>query len=848
MVGRDGLVGRLRSAVEAAGPGDGRLVLLSGEAGAGKTSVVREVVAGRRTLWGYCEPLDTPRPLGPFRDVAGQLPAASGDTDPVEVGERMLGVLRAGGTTLVVEDAHWIDAASADVLRFLGRRIGSGSGTLLVTFRDELDADHPLRPVLGDLATAGAVLRMDVPPLGADAVAELVAGTGLEPAEAYRLTGGNAFLVSQLAAAPGGVATTVRDSVVARLHRLPAAARELVELLSIVPGRAGAELLGDDWTGLDPAVTAGLVHLDRAAVEFRHELVRLAVEQELAPGRRRELHAEVLRRLTAAGGAEPAALAYHARAAHDTRQALAGERAAAERAAALGSHREAAAHYRRAVEDAATVAPVAELAPLWLALSREEYLAGRDTAAREAVRRAVELGADSDARQRSAALRWLSRLTPEQEEAHRLAVAAAAVAETLGPSPELVAAYAHRANERMLARDLAAAVEWSGRALALATEVGDAESTAIALQALGSAQLLDGDEAGAEPMRRAIAVAQAAGVDGEVGRAYANLVSAAGEGRLYALADGVVGEALGYFVSRDLDAHAGYTRAWHARCLFERGRWTEAAAEVGRVLAAPGDAIAITVLTARYVQGRLAARRGEDPAALEEAERIAAVTGSLQRIAPVAAASAEAAWLAGNVGPPPGLVAAYEQAVELANPWAAGELGLWLWRHGRLDALPEVAAEPYRLQVAGDPVAAGRAWLRIGCPYEAADAWADSADEGAVRSALAAFTRLGAGPGRQRAARRLRELGVRAIPRGPQPATARDPDGLTAREQEVLRWLRAGHTDAEIATGLHLSVRTVGHHVSAVLRKTGTRSRRDLRLRGAGAGPTGDGEPAGRDR
>ncbi len=158
---------------------------------------------------------------------------------------------------------------------------------------------------------------------------------------------------------------------------------------------------------------------------------------------------------------------------------------------------------------------------------------------------------------------------------------------------------------------------------------------------------------------------------------------------------------------------------------------------------------------------------------------------------------------------------------------AVGELGLWMRRHGLLAGVPAVAAEPYRLQLAGEHVPAAEAWLAIGCPYEAADALSDAAEEAPVRRALELFGTLGARPGRQRAARRLRELGVRSIPRGPRDSTG--PDGLTAREQEVLSRLRTGDTDGEIAARLHLSTKTVGHHVSAVLRKTGARSRRELR-------------------
>lgn len=804
IVGRDGLVAGLREQLA------GRMVLVTGEAGAGKTEVARAVV-GETALWGFCEPLDTPRPLGPFRDIARQLPGTPELADPVAAGEAML----AAKAVLVVEDAHWIDAASADTLRFLGRRLGPSAAGILVTYRDELAPDHPLRAVLGDLATSRGVVRTEVPPLTKDEVAELTRESTVDPAEAYELTGGNAFLVSQLAA--GGVTMTVRDSVAARLRRLPDPTRQEVELLSVMPGRSHAPD-GD----LDPAVRAGLLRVDGAVVEFRHELVRRAVEQELGPGRRRELHAEVLRRLPA--DADPATVAFHARGAHDPGRVLAAERAAGDQASVLGSHREAVAHYRNAVVHGAALPP-ADRARLEIALSREEYWTGHDRAAQDAARRAVGLVPDGDLPLRATALRWLGRLSPRQEESHRLTVAAVRVAEEIGPSPALVEAYAGLANERMIGRDLVAAADWARRALELAT--GGTEALTTALQALGAALLLGGDPAGEEPLRRAIEVAGRAGIDAEVGRAYTNLFSAAGEGKLYAVADAVVGEALGYFVSRDLDAHGRYTRAWHARCRFEQGRWDEALAEAERALTAP-SAITIAVLVGRYVRGRIAVRRGEAPPALDESLDIATATGSLQRIAPYEALLAEQAWLAGTP-PGDGLRTTYDLAVELANPWSAGELGFWLWRHGSLEKLPDVAAEPYRLHAAGDPLGAGRAWERVGCPYEAADAYADTDDEEAVRKALATFTRLGAVPGRQRAARRLRELGVRTIPRGPSPAAAHDPDGLTAREQEVLGWLRDGRTDAEIAAGLHLSVRTVGHHVSAVLRKTGVRSRRELR-------------------
>jgi DNA-binding CsgD family transcriptional regulator len=826
LVERDGLVDRLRGA-------RGRFVAVLGEAGAGKTVLVQAALPD--AAWGWCEPLATPRPLGPFRDIARALWPGEPELGVPELRERLLDTR----TPLVVEDAHWVDEASADVLRFLGRRVAANDGLVVVTARDELAADHPLRRVLGELGAA--VTRLEVPPLSPAAVGALV--TGVDPAEAYRLTGGNAFLVSQLAG-DRGVAASVRDSVAARVARLGPAVRAAVELLSVVPGRVPVTLLGPDRPGLDEAVLAGLLRVDGAVVEFRHELVRLAVEHELGPARRQDLHAAVLDRLEREQpAAEPAALAYHAWRADRPDLALRSELAAAAKAAGLGAHREAAAHYRRVLSTPATVRDPAG-GGLWLALSREEYLIGQDEAALDAARHAVSLSG-ADPRRRAAAIGWLSRVSQPESRQLWLAAEAVELLEPQGPSLELAAAVARLAMMRMVARDLDAAEEAAHRALDLAATLARAGPTAAepvgpadldqgegglagievaALQALGGALVLTGREPDAAHLRRAVDRARSAGLYDELGRAYANLVSGAGEARLYELAAAAGAEALDYCVARDLDGSAAYLRVWLARCRFEQGRWAEAE----QLAAAVPRGRAIAALAADCVRGRVRARRGDPDLwpPLDRARELAERTGSLQRIAPVAAARAEARWLAGE-RPDDDLAAAYELAAGKRNAWAAGELGFWMWRHGLLAALPEFAAEPYRLHAGGDPDGAAAAWTRLGCPYEAADAGADAAGEDAVRSALAAFTELGARPGRARAARRLRELGVRSIPRGPRASTG--PDGLTAREREVLALVRSGDTDAEIAARLHLSTRTVEHHVSAVLRKTGARSRRDLR-------------------
>ncbi len=318
----------LGTAVERAGTGRGSAVLVLGEAGIGKTSLVHAFLAaasGRaRVLAGACEDLLTPRVLGPLRDAARSAPggplasALSPSADPDLVFAAVADELASppSPAVLVIEDAHWADGATLDVLRYLGTRVQQLPAVLLLTYRDDAVArDHPLRAVLGVLGSTAAT-RLRLPPFTADAVRDLAASTNLDPAELFRLTSGNPFFVSEVLANPGEVVPpTVVDAVLARVRTLSPAAQAALDRLAVIPSGAEIDLLRvlvGDLAPVAEAERAGVVEVRGDVVAFRHELARRAVTESLPASVRLELNADVLCALLTGPDCDPFRALHHA--------------------------------------------------------------------------------------------------------------------------------------------------------------------------------------------------------------------------------------------------------------------------------------------------------------------------------------------------------------------------------------------------------------------------------------------------------------------------------------------------------------------------------------------------------
>jgi DNA-binding CsgD family transcriptional regulator/tetratricopeptide (TPR) repeat protein len=866
--------------------GEGRLVLLDGEAGVGKTALVerfqRDLPAASWS-WGACDGLFTPRPLGPLYDLADQLggalfdlcsrPAAQG-ADREELFRALLRQVSEPGAlnVIVVEDIHWADEATMDLLRFAGRRLRDAPVLLIVTYRDDdLAAGDPLRVALGELARQRPTRRISLAALSADAVQVLASGSDLEPAALYRLTGGNPFYVTEvLNAGMTQVPASARDAVLARAAGLSGDARQLLEVAALTGARVEPWLLQATATGPPEAVAegpgksdavaegpgksdavaegpgksdavaellaCGLLAADGAGdsatggsgLRFRHEIARLAVEQAIPAHRRVAIHGRILAALRASGPQDDAKLAFHAEGAGDAAAVLRHAPAAARRAAELASHREAAAQLERALRFAAQAGDTVR-AGLYDDLAVELALLDRAAEAAEIGQRALDLWRaagdrlrEGDTMRRLSCTLWHLCRGEDAEEAADHAVD---VLESLPPGVELAQAYANLATQHMVRGRHQTAIENAQRAQATAGRAGAPAviSEALNTEAVSAAIL---GRQWTPLMDRALRIALDAGLQGEAGRAYCNYYATYCGQRRFAEAEPLYTAGLAYCDEHDITTYATFMRSERTGILEKTGRWDEALALSREILeqTAPAPVTRLCPLTRA---GTILGRRG-DPQAwayLDEAMAAAEGTGEPQSVVPVRLGRAEAHWLEGRTADALREAELADDMADTEDAWMYGAVAAWLRRTGSARPVRAELAEPYQHQVSGHGEKAAQLWTDLGCPYEAALARLDAPDEAALREALATFTALGAPAAARLARQRLRALGVRAIPVGPRSATRDDPFGLTRREREILAEICAGQTNAAIAAKLFISAKTVDHHVSAVLAKLGAPNR-----------------------
>ncbi len=840
---------QLAATLKAAEEGRGAFVLISGEAGIGKTSLIREFTDQAdtaRVVWSACDDLATPRALGPLRDLAGQLGGAleasiAAGREPVDLFSDLFDAITSGlrPTLVVIEDIHWADQATQDMLKYLARRVANIKCLLIVSYRDdEVPADHPLHVVFGDVP-ADSIQRLALQPLTEAGVATLVKGSGYSAEEVLEATGGNPFFVTELRPMrETGVPANVLDALISRVARLSVETRDLVRMISVVPGKALRwQLAAFSEDAFEEASERGLIEFDDVAAWYRHELARRAVEESLAPASRRHNHEAVLAGLIDRG-ADPAVIVHHAEGARDAEALMKYAPIAARQASSLASHRDAIAHFERVLPLRDRLSPEVR-AELLRDYAIEAYRVNNQSAALSAASDALALYRSLGHENRTGdMLRWISRLrwwVGDREGAEEAGIEAVAVLEKLPPSSALAMAYSNLSQLHMVAHHTEEATTWAIRAIEAAEQVSDTATKSHALNNLGSARLRSGDPAGWATLETSLELALEHGHDEHASRAYSNLVYTAVERRDYARAAGYLERGLAHAEEREEVGAEYYMVAQRALMRFGLGDWDEAEKDARWVLGRP-QTPGITTMPALVVLGRIQARRGdpEAEATLTQAWEQAEPTQELQRVGPAAIARAELAWLGGSVEEVRrAITPAGDLLSDPPEAWSGDEIIYWMWRG---DGQPRPAsghADPFALQIAGRWEEAARAWEALGCRYEQAIALADGGAIEPLQEALEILDDLGALPAAVMVRRALSDQGVKSIPRGPRSTTRHNPAGLTSRQVEVLRLIAEGLSNGEIADRLFISPKTVEHHVSAILLKLEVPGRKEAAARAA---------------
>ncbi|MEM7110824.1 MAG: AAA family ATPase [Chloroflexota bacterium] len=838
----------LEQALYEARNGNGRITLVSGEAGIGKTMLVQQFAQQQteqaRLLWGACDAMFTPCPFGPLYDMAvqmeGKLPHLLHTiANRALLFSTCLHELQKQPTIVVIEDVHWADEATLDLLKYLGRRIHLTQTLLILTYRDdELNARHPLRLLIGDLATSTALRRLSLSPLSVAAVQQLMGKHTFDAQTVHRQTNGNPFFITEMLAAGGnGIPPTVRDVVLARAARLSASGRAVLEATAVIGQRIEPWLLraicGREETAVSESLEAGILLVKDDHFVFRHELARQTILNEILPQQRLQWHQAILDTLKSSplSKKEVARLAHHAAAANDCEAIRVYAPVAAKEAASSGMNRSAASLYALALScaDSFSLLEQIELYEAYAkSLQRESDRCSTIAAYRHAIKLAHEANLPQRAGLNMVRLSLMLEVTHALTESNQLLTEALAILEPLNAHDELILAYQALARKHLKRGEHDAALGYAQKSHQLALAVEDTENVIKSLHVLGLCWLPFDHAKGRQQMEESLALSLEHKRFWIAGAVYSNLTTACLDVYDFKRAEELIGQGLPFGNEFDLDYLVISMESRQAMVDLYHGRWNEATRKT-KTLIHRSDLLPFALYPTLLTHGRTLIRRGNDCAknVIEKASLGFQAANNRRRLASAYAVRAEAAWLAGDKRQT--VIEAGElfaEAVAHRHPGFAAELAYWLWRAGEAVETFDWMATPFVLEIKGDWQGAVAAWEALGCPYEQARALADG-DVAAQKRALVIFEQLGAQPMIQRVRQQLQQAGALTIPRGPRSATKGNPFQLTNRQMDIWALLAENLTNGEIAARLHISPKTVDHHVSAVLGKLQVSSRQE---------------------
>jgi len=835
LIERDGFMALLQKKFDNIAGGEGHCVLVSGEAGIGKTALVkafcRQQAETCSIYQGACDGLFTPRPLAPLYDVLWQVNSQRWPVPPSNEERSVLFanffqelLAKKEKVLMVFEDIHWADEGTLDFIKFFVRRIYQLPCLFILTYRDnEIYSRHPLRNVLGQLPP-DSFTKLVLTPLSKHAVVELATQKGYSGEDVYSISEGNPFYVNEiLASYSPGVPENIKDAILAVYERQQEGTKNAWQLFSVIP--EGLEVdrfarIKSDWDeATNHCFAICVIVVQQGKVVFKHELYRRTIEESLTPFKRIELNKLMLELYLDSfkEKGEIERILHYAKNANEKELVVKYAPEAAEKAASIGAHQEACKLYLTAIEyfDGKDNRRLAEL---YKAYAVECYLSNQVKEAIAVTEKEADLRNEiGDINKYGDSLIFLSRLwwfEGNRQHAEQLAAKAIDLLKDWPVSPAKASAFSNMAQLNMLAGETDACLLWGKQAIDMAIALNNEAIHAHALNNLGATQLLSSstEGEGIDALQQCLDISLMNGYHEHAANAWTTIASVSVRIKNYGLAKKALNDGIRYCEEKGLNFWITCMLSWKARAELEQGNCT-AAHNIADNLLKNENQPAIIRITARLVLAKIIMRTGEKDALslLTDAKRMAFETMELQRMVPAVTALLEYEWLTGKTVIEP---ADMEQTLERLQLYGIDaekkELAFWLKKAGRpLLPCKEMTAAW---------------WQNLGCPYEQALVLFDGNDDD-KRKAIAMVQDLGAGAVYEKMKQEMKTSGMKNIPRGIRNSTRSNIAFLTEREMEIIQLLKEGLQNKEIAARLHISAKTVDHHISSILFKLDAGSR-----------------------
>ena len=849
LIERDEFLTLLQTQFQNIAEGEGHCVFVSGEAGIGKTSLVkafREENKDECPIYqGACDALFTSRPLAPLYDILWQVNAdlSTGSHSIEERSALFVSFFRELSkrkekTIIVFEDIHWADEATLDFIKFFARRIAQLRCLFILTYRDdEIHSRHPLKNVLGQLPP-DSFSRLKLAPLSKPAVEKMAAEKGYNGEGVYSISGGNPFYVNEiLASYSPGVPDNIKDSILSVYNRQDEKTKHVWEILSILPMGFDIKYLEKKEpsyaASIHTSIDTTILILKEGIVFFKHELYRRTIEASLSPLARIGYNKKMLELFMESyeNNQEIERIVHLAKNANEYDTVVHYAPLAARKAAIVGAHIEAARLYLTAIEYYQG-ADKDILIEFYERYAYECYLINQVKEAIIYTTKSLHLWEENNDKEKIGnSLRFLSRLwwfDGNRKNAERYAGQAIEVLDSQPPSTAKATAYSNMSQLKLLSDQTDECISWGDKAIAIARALNDEETIAHALNSMGSALMTiqSSMPKGIALLQQSLEIALKNSFHEHVARAYTALGSNGVTVKDYLFAKKTLDEGIHYCEEKDLDSLKLYMLSWKARLHLETGNWSEAY-RIASDLIKNEDQAPVVKIGALVVVATIKIRKG-DPEALPlllEAKTMAFETMELQRIIPVLSALLEYEWITGKccfetafLDRTVNMIGAIEKIAK------KNKLYYWL-RKARKEYLPlKERYEGYDTSSVTMALKEAASWENLGCPYEQALSLFEGTDDD-KRKAITIVHKLGANAVYEKMKLEMTSSGIKSIPRGINKTTQSNPARLTSRELDILPMLKEGLQNKEIAARLFISSKTVDHHISSILFKLDVKSR-----------------------